>query len=100
MYFLVQFESLPGKASEFREALLRVLEPTRAEPGCVSIRVFESLHEPVTFGIHSEWVDEAAFEEHSRMPHTVEFVSAGEKRLAHPIHGLRAQEIDSDDHQR
>ena len=78
---------------EFREVLLGVVEPTRAELGCLAIYVFESLREPFAFAIHSEWVDEAAFELHAKLPHTVRFVGASQKLLTHPVQGLRSQEI-------
>lgn len=77
----------------FRDELLRVVPPSRAEPGCLSIHAFESLHEPPEFAIHSEWIDEAAFEKHAQMPHTVRFVEAAEKVLTHAIQGLRSREI-------
>ena len=78
----------------FREALLAVIEPSRAEPGCLAFYAFESLHEPTEFGIHSEWLDEAAFERHAREPHTVRFIAAAEQLLTHPVHGLRANVLD------
>jgi quinol monooxygenase YgiN len=78
---------------EFREELLRVVEPTRAETGCLGIHVFESLREPFVFTIHSEWVDEAAFELHAQLPHTVRFLPASEKLLTHPVQGLRTRHI-------
>jgi len=93
LHFLVRFEPLPGKQSEFRGELLRVLEPSLAEKDCLAIHVFESLHEPVVFAIHSEWRDEAAFEFHAQLPHTVRFLRAAEKLLTHPVHGLRSREI-------
>jgi len=77
----------------FREELLRVVEPSRAEAGCLAIHVFESLREPFVFAIHSEWVDEAAFELHAQLPHTVRFLGAAGKLLPHPVQGLRAREI-------
>jgi quinol monooxygenase YgiN len=77
----------------FREELLRVVEPSRAETGCLAIHVFESLREPFVFAIHSEWVDEAAFELHAQLPHTVRFLAAAEKLLPHPVQGLRSREI-------
>jgi len=92
-HFIVRFEPRPGKEREVREELLRVNEPSRAEIGCLAIRVFESLREPFVFAIHSEWADEAAFELHAQLPHTVRFVEAVEKLLTHPVHGLRAREI-------
>jgi quinol monooxygenase YgiN len=84
---------LPGKAAEFREELLRVVELTRQEKGCVSIYAYESVREPTAFGIYSEWVDEAAFNLHTRMPHTVRFISAAEQLLGWLIEGLRSHLI-------
>ena len=93
MHFLIQFEPKPGKEMEFREELLRVVEPSRAEDGCVAMHLFESIRKPVVFAIHSEWLDEAAFETHAELPHTVRFLQAAEALLTHPVRGLRSREI-------
>jgi quinol monooxygenase YgiN len=93
VHFFVRFEPLPGKEMLFREELLRVNEPSRAEIGCLAVRVFESLREPFVFAIHSEWVDEAAFELHAQLPHTVRFLRAAEELLTHPVQGLRTRQI-------
>jgi quinol monooxygenase YgiN len=92
-HFIVRFEALPGKEAAFRDELLRVNEPSRAEPGCLRIDVFESLREPLVFAIYSEWVDEASFELHATLPHTVLFLAAAEKLLTHPVQGLRLRHI-------
>ena len=93
IHFFVRFEPLPGKEAEFREAMLRNVGPSRAEVGCLSLRTFESIREPKKFAIHSEWVDEAAFELHARLPHTVRFLETAEKLLPQDVNGLRMQEI-------
>jgi quinol monooxygenase YgiN len=93
MHFIVRFEPQPGKEAEFRETMLRNLAPTRAEKGCLAIRGFETIREPLVFSIYSEWVDEAAFELHARLPHTVRFLQAAEKLLTHTVQGLRLREI-------
>ena len=92
-HFIVRFEPRPGKAGEFRQELIRVLPQTRAEPGCLSIRAFESVREPRVFAIHSEWVDESAFELHATLPHTVRFIEAAARLLTHPVEGLKTHEI-------
>jgi quinol monooxygenase YgiN len=92
-HFIVRFEPLPGKVDAFRDELLRGNAPSRAEPGCLRIDVFESLREPVVFAIYSEWVDEASFELHARLPHTVQFLVAAETLLTHPVQGLRLRHI-------
>jgi len=93
MHFIVRFEPQPGKEAEFREELRRVAVPSRAETGCLGLRIFESLHEPAMFAIHSEWADEAAFDLHATLPHTVRFLKAAEKLLTHPVQGLKSREI-------
>jgi quinol monooxygenase YgiN len=74
--------------------VLLVSEASRTEPGCLRLDVFESLREPLMFAIHSEWVDEASFELHATLPHTVRFLEAAGKLLAHPLHALRLRRID------
>ena len=93
VHFLVRFEPQPGKEAAFREELLRVVDPTRAEIGCLAIHVFESLRAPFVFAIHSQWADEAAFEMHAQLPHTVRFLAAAKELLTHPVQGLRSREI-------
>jgi quinol monooxygenase YgiN len=92
-HFIVRFEPKPGRATEFREELLRVAKPTRAEPACLAYHAFESVREPLVFAIHTEWVAEAAFELHAGLPHTVQFLKAPEELLTHPVQGLRSREI-------
>lgn len=93
MHFFVRFEPRPGKDSEFRAEMLRVIEITKTEADCLTIHAFESLREPFIFAIYSEWVDEAAFERHAQLPHTVRFIQAAENLLTHPVHGLRMNRI-------
>ena len=93
VHFFVRFEPRPGKETEFRDELRRIIEASRAEVGCLAIRVFESVREPFVFAIHSEWADEAAFDLHAQLPHTVRFLEAAEKLLTHPVQGLRSREI-------
>ena len=93
LHFFARFEPLPGSHAQFREELLRVVEASRTEPGCYAIHAFESLNEPPVFAIHSEWADEAAFELHAGMPHTVRFLREAEKLLPQPVQGLRTREI-------
>lgn len=93
LHFILRFEPLPGKEAEFRDELLRVNGPSREEPGCLNICVYESIREPILFAVHSEWVDEAAFDLHATLPHTVRFLAAAEKLLSHPVKAMRMRYI-------
>jgi quinol monooxygenase YgiN len=93
VHFFAQFVPPPEKATAFRQELMQVVEPIRAESGCLAIRAFESLREPPVFAIHSEWIDEAAFERHAQLSHTVRFIEGAKELLTHPVEGLRSREI-------
>jgi quinol monooxygenase YgiN len=93
LYIFARLEPKPGKEREIRDELALVIEPTRQEPGCIRINVFESTREPRLFYIHSEWSDEAAFEIHAELPHTRRFVAAVSELIAHPLHAVRTRQI-------
>ncbi len=92
-HFIVRLAPHHGKEAAFREELLLVSEPTRAEAGCLDMKIFESVREPREFAIHSEWVDEAAFDLHTQLPHTLKFLDAAKELLRHPVEGLRGRAI-------
>jgi quinol monooxygenase YgiN len=81
------------RRAESCNELMRVVELTRTEKGCLSIRAFESVREPVAFGIYSEREDEAACDLHAQMPHTARFIAAAEQLLGRPVEGLRSHLI-------
>jgi quinol monooxygenase YgiN len=56
-------------------ALREVVPPSRAEPDCRRIEAFRSTQDPDLFFITSVWTDEAAFEVHAGLPHTVAFLA-------------------------
>lgn len=68
-----------------REAIRTVEAPTRLEAGCLSFQAFESVRVPGEFYIHSRWRDQAAFDLHASLPHTVAFLATVEPLIDHPI---------------
>lgn len=87
LFIFARFEPRPGMREDLLHLLTEVIEPTRAESGCIRINLFESTSGPTCFYIHSEWADDASFETHATMPYI--------KRLAHGIeevatHSLQA----------
>jgi quinol monooxygenase YgiN len=54
---LARFEARTGKRVALREELMRILEPTRAEAGCVGIHWYECLRGEEDFIIHSQWTE-------------------------------------------
>ncbi len=93
IHTFVRFEPQPGKQQELREELQLLLEPTRAEPGCIRIHLYEALGDPLVFYIHSEWVDEAAFDAHAKLPHMTRFLGLVGGLTTHPVKGIRTKQI-------
>ena len=93
MDFFARFHARPGNERAVADALLDVLAPSREEPGCVSIHAFRSIHDPRLFYIHSRWKDEAAFEVHAGLSHTVRFIERVEPLIDHPLDTTRAERI-------
>ena len=93
MFFFGRFHARPGEEQAIAEALLDVLAPSREEPGCLSIHAFRSIHDPGLFYIHSRWKDEAAFDVHAGLAHTVRFIERVEPLIDHPLDLTRAEKI-------
>ena len=90
-YIFARLDPKPGKEQQVCEEIERVLEPTRAEPGCRRIHYFVSVRAPAVYFIHSEWVDEAAFDRHAGLPHTRHFAAAVEDLMTHPLQAIRTK---------
>jgi len=85
IYIFARFHASPGNEKGVEDAIRAGLAPTRAEAGCVSSNGFRALRDPALFFIHSVWKDEAAFELHAEMPHTVRFLETVEPLIDHPL---------------
>ena len=93
LYIFARFHARPGLESAVAEALLDVIGPTRQEPGCLGVHAFRSLRDPRLFYIHSRWRDEAAFELHAALPHTVRFLERVEPLIDHALDIARTRRI-------
>jgi quinol monooxygenase YgiN len=88
-----RFHARPGHEAALAEAMRDGLALTRGEPGCLSIHHFRSIRDPQLFYIHSRWKDEAAFERHAGLPHTVRFLERVQPLIDHPLDVARTERI-------
>jgi quinol monooxygenase YgiN len=70
-------------------ALRKVALLSRDEAGCVAIDAFQSTTDRQLFYIHSRWVDEAAFNHHATLPHTIEFMERVDALVDRPREVVR-----------
>ncbi|MGQ9916291.1 MAG: putative quinol monooxygenase [Bryobacteraceae bacterium] len=59
----------PGCEQRLREELLRLIEPTRAEEGCLQYDLHESTEQPGRFLFYENWTSRAALDRHLATPH-------------------------------
>jgi quinol monooxygenase YgiN len=85
LYIFARFHARAGREMAVEAALLDVLGPSREEAGCVSIHAFRSTRNARLFYIHSSWADEAAFEIHAGLEHTVRFQATVTPLIDHPF---------------
>jgi quinol monooxygenase YgiN len=92
-YVFVRLHAPEGQENAVEEALREVAGPSREEAGCLSFHTFRSMRDRRLFYIHSRWVDEAAFQVHAGLPHTMRFLEGVDALLDQPRDVTRTQLI-------
>ena len=95
LYIFARFHARVGKESELASTLATVSAATRDEAECLAHQVFGSTREPRLFFVHSQWTNEAAFERHVRLPHTLRFVEHVEPLIDHELDVVRTRLVDA-----
>ncbi len=85
LIIFARFHALAGRETDVETAIREVVPQTRSETGCLGIHAFRSRRDQKLFYIHSRWKDEAVFELHAALPHTVEFLARVEPLIDHPL---------------
>jgi quinol monooxygenase YgiN len=57
------------KVDELRTLLVGLLEPTRAEPGCISYELLQNKENEAEFTFVEEWEDDSVFDAHLASDH-------------------------------
>ena len=73
-----------GEESRVREQFEALVEPTRAEPGCLRYELFVHEENPAEFLFVQEYEDEAAFEAHLASKHITAMLEVVLPLLAKP----------------
>jgi quinol monooxygenase YgiN len=93
LFIFGRFRALPDREAALEAAIRAVIAPSRGEPGCLGIQAFRSTRDARLFYIHSRWRDEAAFELHATLPHTVRFIEQVEPLIDHELEVTRTTPI-------
>lgn len=93
LFVIARFHAREGQEADVAAALRDVASPSREERGCLAIDAYRSTRDPRLFYVHSRWVDEAAFETHAGLPHTVLFLERVAPLIDHQLEVTRARPI-------
>ena len=85
IFIFARFHAKEGLQQSVAETIREVLGPTRQEAGCLSIHAYSAARDPRLFYIHSQWKDEAAFDHHAQLAHTMRFVETIQSLIDHPL---------------
>ncbi len=76
---IARFTAKPDREHALREVLLRLVEPTRREAGCLHYEMVQSQNDPRQFTFFERWQDEPSLMAHAQAPHVMR---AREERVA------------------
>jgi quinol monooxygenase YgiN len=91
-----RFHARKGQENAVAAELREVTAASRMEAGCRFIAAYRATREPRLFHIHSRWTDEAAFEAHAGLPHTVRFLDRVQPLIDHPLEVTRVRPLEGD----
>ena len=75
----------PERRDELYRLLVKLVAPTRAEPGCLNYDLLVDAEDPCVFVFHDNWRSEADLRAHMGMAHMEPLVSQLERLAARPI---------------
>lgn len=94
LFVFARVHAREGQEGAVAAAMREVRGPTSREPGCLALQYHRSIRDPRLFYVHSRWTDEAAFETHAGLPHTVRFLERVEALIDQPLEVARTRPID------
>lgn len=78
------FKARNGAELKLREALQKLVSPTKAETGCIEYILHLDTAEPSVFVFYEIWASQADFDAHTNAGHLAEFSNVASALLAEP----------------
>src|SRR5580692_12665300 len=94
LFIFARFHAREGQEAAVAEALREVSGPTQAEHGCLFQKAYRSTRDGRLFYVHSRWRDEAAFELHAQLPHTLRFLDCVKPAIDHELFVARVERLE------
>ncbi len=82
---IARLRAKKGMEQTLKETLLGLIEPSRADEGCILYNLHENPENPDLFMFHEIWTGKEALDKHLATPHLQEFIKKSEELLAEPM---------------
>lgn len=82
---VVYSRAKPGMEEELGKRLLTLVEPSRAEEGCISYDIHQSNDDPAVWMAYENWRSEDDLALHFTMPYLRAFADRKDEVLAEPL---------------
>jgi quinol monooxygenase YgiN len=66
---VARFAAKPDRVEDIKRILSELIDPTRAEDGCITYELLQNKQDPTDFTFVEEWSSEAALEKHLSTEH-------------------------------
>lgn len=93
LFIIARFHAREGQEDGVAAALRAEVRSSQSDPGCLAHGAYRSMRDPRLFFIQSRWIDEAAFENHIKLPHTVQFAESIQTMIDHELEPIRLQSV-------
>ncbi len=90
---VVVLEAKPGKESQLKQALVDVIEPSRAENTCLEYRLHQDITNPAQFVLYENWENQQKHQQQFTKPYVTTLANKLENLLAKPYQAIFAEEI-------
>ena len=84
LYVIATLTARPDTIDATRDALASLVEPTRAEAGCLGYTLTQSVDDPAVFRTVEQWETQQAAEAHMATPHVGAALAAAGSLLGAP----------------
>ena len=74
-----------GMEETVKNTLVGLLEPSRADEGCINYDLHQDQENPALFMFHENWTSEEALNKHLATPHLQAFIKKADELLAEPL---------------
>ena len=81
---VAELKARPGKEDDLRRVLLSLIEPTRAEEGCVQYDLHVHATDPGRFVFYENWTSREHLDHHLSSPHLTAAIGTAGDWLAEP----------------